>query len=64
MMTFTLHWAWLLIAVVLIATAIWAWPHFKKGGDSIGQAFDNVIGLVIAGFGLLIAAVLGGIFIW
>ena len=64
MMTFTLHWAWILIAVVLIATAIIAHPHFKKGGDSIGQAFDNVIGLVIAGFGLLIAAVLGGIFIW
>ena len=64
MMTLSFHWAWLLIAVVLIATAIIAHPHFKKGGDSIGQAFDCFIGYVIVAIGLLVAAVLGGIFIW
>ncbi len=64
MITFCLHWSWILIAVVLIATAVISYPHFRGRGDSIGRAFDSVIGIVIAILGILIAAVLGGIFVW
>jgi phage-related protein len=58
------NWAWLLIVVVVILGVAIAYPRWKYRNEGIGGALNGVIALVIAAIAVLVALVIGGIFIW
>ena len=63
MISFTFHWAWLLIAVIIIVAIILAIKFgIMDSNDKYGV--KTGFGCLIVIVGLLIAAVIGGIFIW
>lgn len=59
-----LHWAWLLIAAVVIIGICVAYPYLRDSNEGIGGAVGGVIGCAILVMAILIGLVLGGIFIW
>jgi len=64
MVTLTFHWAWILI-VILVIVGIACFIYFSnddRGG--IGSGIRSVFGCFLFVLCILIAAVLGGIFIW
>ena len=58
------HWAWLLIATVLIIGIFIAYPMLHGKGDSIGEAVSASLGYAVLMAAVLIGLVIGGIFIW
>lgn len=59
-----LHWAWLLVAAVVIIGICIAYPYLKNSDEGIGGAVGSVIGCAIVVVAILAALALGGIFIW
>lgn len=63
MISFTFHWAWLPIVAIIIAAIILAIKlGIMDSNDKYG--IKTGFGCLIVIVGLLIAAVIGGIFIW
>ena len=59
-----LHWAWLLVAAVVIIGICFAYPYLKNSDEGIGGAVGGAFGCAIVIAAILVALVLGGIFIW
>ncbi len=59
-----LHWSWLLIAAVVIIGICVAYPYLRERNEGIGGAVSGAIGCAILVVAILVALVLGGIFIW
>lgn len=59
-----LHWAWLLIAAIVIIGICVAYPYLRDRNEGIGGAVGGVIGCAIIVVAVLAALVIGGIFIW
>jgi hypothetical protein len=58
------HWAWLLIAAVVILGVAIAYPRWKYRNEGIGGALNGVIALTIVAIAVLVGLTIGGIFIW
>lgn len=58
------HWTWLLIAVIIIVGIYIASPYMSDNNKGIGGAVSAAVGCFIIIVTLLIALVIGGIFIW
>ena len=59
-----LHWAWLLIAAIVIIGICVAYPYLKESTDGIGAGIAGAFGCAIIVVAVLAALVIGGIFIW
>lgn len=64
MINIQLHWAWLLIAAVVIIGICVAYPYLRDSNDGIGGAVGGAFGCAILVVAILVGLVLGGIFIW
>lgn len=58
------HWTWLLMALIIIIGVCIASPYLSDNNSGIGGAVSAAVGCFIILVTLLIALVLGGIFIW
>ena len=56
------HWAWLLIAAVVIFGVFIAYPMLNEDNDRYG--ITGAMGCVVMVVAVLLALVIGGIFIW
>lgn len=66
MVTITFNWAWVIIIIIILIGAVLCYQlsQRKRTDDTIGLAFSQVFGICLLILCLLIAAVIGGIFIW
>ena len=58
------HWAWLLIAVIIVAGMRIAYPFYKERNEGIGGAYSWLIAVFVVTITILLALVVAGIFIW
>ncbi len=61
MISLHFHWAWLLIAVIVIAGVAYA---IRSGKESDPYGVGAAVGCFVLIVAVLAAAVIGGIFIW
>lgn len=58
------HWAWLLMAVILIIGICVFAKFANDDGDGIGAGVSTAVGCFALIFAILVCLVIGGIWIW
>ena len=62
MISISFHWAWILIITVIIIAIVLGCKVGLSNEDRVG--IKSAVGCIIIIIGIIMAAVIGGIFIW
>lgn len=62
MIELNFHWAWILVAIIVMVGICVAFPYLNRDHDAYGCG--AAAGCAILVFAVLVALVIGGIFIW